>query len=181
MKKIISFAIIFLIVLSTFSMLAPQIEAEPDLGMWVRKADMPTPRRDSAAVAFNGKIYVIGGINASDGGNFVGCDIVETYDPLTDSWTAETPMPGPKGGDGGCGPGAVVINNKIYVVGGDNRIFRYDLGNNQWDAIEMHVNAGPRFDFQNPSSQIQGAIGMSVEIYPAKSHARNLDKNIIGT
>jgi hypothetical protein len=93
------------------------VYGSPATGGWATKAPMPTARDTLAAVTFyDGKIYVIGG--SSNSGP---TSIVEAYDPATDSWSSRTPLPGAKSS-----AGAAVINGRIYVVGGDNRLYAYD-------------------------------------------------------
>ena len=75
---------------------------------WVYKAPMPTPRNSLGAVAVNGMIYAVGG----DG---VGCDKTEMYDPATDVWTNKTSMPTPRKSFG-----IAAFKEKIYVIGGLN-------------------------------------------------------------
>lgn len=127
MKKTSSLVMIFLIVLSTFSILALQVKAEPDSGVWVSKANMLQPRKDFAAVTYNGKIYAIGGSDRSGGGTERPTTIVEIYDPVTNTWTSGTALPVPMFGV--CG---VVIGTKIYVIGVGGRLFSYDPPNDIW-------------------------------------------------
>ena len=58
-------------------------EYYPVTDTWSRKADMPTKRNSMGVAVVNGKIYVIGGVNANT------CDLstVEEYDTATDKWT----------------------------------------------------------------------------------------------
>ena len=72
-----------------------------------------SPRGGLASVAYNGKIYVLGGEN---GGNIL--NLLEVYDPLTNTWntpvttgtfTART------------GLAAAVVSGKIYAFGGIGR------------------------------------------------------------
>lgn len=84
---------------------------------WSSKSSMGTARDNNSAVALGGKIYVLGG-------NAVGCGLTdctvgathrsgEVYDPQADAWT---PIPAMfaarKSFD------AVVLNGKIYAIGG---------------------------------------------------------------
>jgi N-acetylneuraminic acid mutarotase len=57
----------------------------------------------------DGKIYLIGGHLQ----NGVASDVNEAYDPSTDSWTEKTPIPTPVSDYA-----SVVVDNKIYVMGG---------------------------------------------------------------
>lgn len=114
---------IFLTVLSTFSMVAPQVKAQ---GVWISKASMPTARYSMAAVFYEGEIYVIGGEDDS-GGSPIMLSTLEVYDPLTDTWSSKTPMPTPRNR-----VGAAVISDKIYVVGYDNITYCYDPATDSW-------------------------------------------------
>ncbi|PYS00027.1 MAG: hypothetical protein DMG12_18940 [Acidobacteria bacterium] len=90
-----------------FTPVAYTFELDTDTLKWTRKADMPAPRGAGAAVAHNGKIYVIGG----ERGTTVGDTAV--FDPVLNSWTPLAPMPTPRNHHG-----AAVIRGRIYVVGG---------------------------------------------------------------
>ena len=90
---------------------------------WVKKPDMPTLRMPFATAVVDGKIYLIGGIrievkNGVFGGKAI-TDLVEVYDPLTDRWEQRADMPTARSaGD------AVVVDSKIYVLGGQARFAR---------------------------------------------------------
>jgi len=58
----------------------------------------------------DGKLYAIGGYPIA---NAEGLKTVEIYDPETDTWEQKTEMPGPR-----FGGAAVIIGQKIYVIGG---------------------------------------------------------------
>ena len=90
--------------------------------------DLPTVggtagRADHSTVAFNGKIYVVGGCNAYTAGACTGQlgDIrsadIGADGTLTGSWTAQTSLPG---GEVRSGVRAVAYNGYMYVVGGQS-------------------------------------------------------------
>jgi N-acetylneuraminic acid mutarotase len=57
---------------------------------------MPTPRNHPAIGVVNGRLYLIGGrITANNIGGYVAAnvDVVEEYNPATDSWRAMNRMP----------------------------------------------------------------------------------------
>src|SRR5262249_55428150 len=60
-----------------------------DGGTWQTLAPMPTALQDLATAALNGKIYATGGY-ASSGTQK---NIVEFYDPATNTWTSAHPIP----------------------------------------------------------------------------------------
>jgi len=86
-------------------LMAPQAED----GEWTEKAEMPTARSGACSATVNNRIYVFGG--AKD--VFKGFQIVEEYDPATDTWEKKADM---SIGRDLCSASAV--NGKIYVVGG---------------------------------------------------------------
>ena len=94
---------------------------------WVKKQDMPTLRMPFATAVVDGKIYLIGGIRieVKDGvfGGKAITDLVEVYDPLSDRWEKRADMPTARSaGD------AVVVDSKIYVLGGQARFARDLVG-----------------------------------------------------
>ena len=76
---------------------------------WVSKAPMQEARSGLGVAVVNGKIYTIGGRNAS-------FDLVsknEVYAPSNDNWTTLAPMPTPR-----LRFGIAIYQNKIYAIGG---------------------------------------------------------------
>jgi N-acetylneuraminic acid mutarotase len=112
-----------------------------DAGKWTSRAPMPTPRTMAVAVSApdaSGRavIYVFGGY-----ANNLETDAVETYDPVSDSWTILPPMPEPLFSI--CG--ANLLNGKIYLVGGWRRMdedphyttLEYTIATGTWRSIRM--------------------------------------------
>lgn len=98
-----------------------------DVG-FVAKNAMPTARRQAAAAAANGKIYVIGGYNIS---GFL--NVNEEFDPVGNSWTTKAAMLTARARHA-----AATAGSMIYVVGGyDGANYlatneEYDPGLNSW-------------------------------------------------
>jgi N-acetylneuraminic acid mutarotase len=88
---------------------------DPISDTWTSKAPMPSNRSGlAAATSEDGKIYVFGGEDATTA-TAMTFDNNEKYDPMTDRWTSEAPMPTARHGL------AAVFDNltkKIYVIGG---------------------------------------------------------------
>ena len=89
---------------------------DPATNTWETRQPMPTARNHAYGGAVNGKIYVIGG---RLGSGFItvasNTDMVEEYNPATDSWGAvKAKMPTPRSG-GATG----IYGGKIYVAGGE--------------------------------------------------------------
>jgi N-acetylneuraminic acid mutarotase len=97
---------------------------------------MPTATWDLAAAAVNGKIYAIGGLFSY---NLVANDvnIVEVYDPSTNTWTTAAPMPTARHF-----LTAAAVNGKIYAIGGTvnqtgnilSTVEVYDPSANSWST-----------------------------------------------
>jgi N-acetylneuraminic acid mutarotase len=103
---------------------------DPAIDTWeVKSPILPGERYLHAVVAYNGKIYVIGGDSYEYGYNEVWNDIQE-YDPIIDCWTKKSPMP-----DSATGLDAVAINGKIYVFGGNGLARQYDIATDAWQEL----------------------------------------------
>ena len=121
---------------------------------WVAKRPMPSPRRDFATAALDGRIYVLGG-----GDVMVGTTpsppvtTVEVYDPATDSWTSAPPMPLAV-----THHVAVTVGGRIYVIGGMmqtapmlDTVLEYDPATQLWTTkapmpTERHSAAATALD-----------------------------------
>lgn len=94
----------------------------------------PPARHSHAAVELNGRMYVLFGQDGS--GNFF--EDLWSYDPVNNTWDEITPAgPSPTAR---AGHSAVVIDNAIYVLGGEDEngtildeLWRYDPGTNAWE------------------------------------------------
>jgi N-acetylneuraminic acid mutarotase len=115
---------------------------DPATNTWHQRSAMPTPRNHATAGLVNGKIYVIGGrVGAAGITAASNTNVVEEYDPGTDSWggvrarmpTARSAM------------ASGVYGGRIYVTGGEFQdsqmmaTFRaleaYDPANNTWSVL----------------------------------------------
>jgi N-acetylneuraminic acid mutarotase len=129
---------------STEPMLAnvPQVvtgiveEYDPAANTWRSRATMPTGRNHFFAAAVDGKIYAINGrlgtafVTASDV-----TDIVEEYDPKTDSWRYLGRSPTKRGDVAGG-----VHNGQIYVTGGEYEEPRGKITFWAFEAYEPKTN-----------------------------------------
>lgn len=83
--------------------------SNPASNPWTFRAPMPTSRAGLALVAFDGRIFAIGGVRA----NNKATRLVEIYDPAADSWSEGAAKPTATANIAGA-----VIDNKIYIPGG---------------------------------------------------------------
>ncbi|MBI4747704.1 MAG: hypothetical protein HY774_04410 [Acidobacteria bacterium] len=85
---------------------------DPATRTWQSRAPLPTGRSGIAGATVNGRFYVFGGEGNRNHplGVF---EENESYDPMTNSWRIELPMPTPRHGIG-----AVALNSRIYIPGG---------------------------------------------------------------
>jgi len=123
-----------------------QLEGE----RWQELAPMPTARQGLAVVAYDGMIYAIAG-ETEDGVT----DVVERYDPATDTWetlpskpTAVTDVQ------------AAVIGGKIYVPGGRS------ASGKATDVLELY---DPRSGSWETASHMPRALALyALEIYEGR-------------
>jgi hypothetical protein len=107
---------------------------DPAVDRWTRLASMPTPREHLAVVAFQGRLWAIGGRSSFFGTQHA---TVEIYDPATDAWEMGPPLPQGRGGIA-----AIALPDRIFVFGGESplRIFSstemYEPGGDRWIAKE---------------------------------------------
>jgi RNA polymerase sigma factor (sigma-70 family) len=87
---------------------------DPSKDKWTKKTDMLTPRANPYVGVVNGRIYTIAGL-AGKNPDFKLVSTVEEYDPIKDIWTKKADMPIANGYFDGA-----VVNNKIYIFGGDS-------------------------------------------------------------
>jgi N-acetylneuraminic acid mutarotase len=96
-------------------------------GIWQTLAPMPTARQELATAVLNGKIYAIGGYDSSG----TPTNIVEVYDPTTNTWTSAHPIPRALHHNS-----AAVAAGKLYSFGGPSTdTFVYDELNDSWSAV----------------------------------------------
>ena len=122
--------------------LATVEEYDPATNTWRARSPMPTARNHAAVGAVGGKIYVIGGrVGAAFIGVASNTDVVEEYDPATDSWGAvRARMPTPRSASAWG-----TYAGRIYVAGGEfqnaqlmaayRALEAYDPAANPWISL----------------------------------------------
>ena len=108
---------------------------DPATDTWETKTPMPTQRHFLDANFVEGKIYLIGGLVSGNYGSYSLSGVNEVYDPVTDSWTEEAPIPYAV-----ASYASAVVDNKIYVISGcsssdiTNSVQVYDPQTDKWSA-----------------------------------------------
>ncbi|ODS41550.1 MAG: hypothetical protein A7315_05760 [Candidatus Altiarchaeales archaeon WOR_SM1_79] len=100
-------------------------------GGWSSKSPMPTARNHGTTAVYNGKIYIIGGEKTQL------LDVVEVYDPETNTWgaTGLAPMPSPQHWLGSSG--SPVFKGIIYVLGPGDTAYGYDPQADSWETLDL--------------------------------------------
>ncbi len=113
---------------------------DPVTNQWTVKSNMPTARHHAASAVVDGEIYVIGGRIGEELNNV---DLIEKYNPVSDSWEVDLqPMPSKRSGNA-----ATSLNGNIYVLGGEqnkgtfNDNERYDPSTDTWTKELPMINA----------------------------------------
>jgi N-acetylneuraminic acid mutarotase len=89
-------------------------EYNPLADSWITRTDMITPVSGAGVVVMTdtvvptSTIYILGGVGRSGSSG-----VVQKYDPISDTWSSGTPMNVPRSE-----LGAVLLNGKIYAIGG---------------------------------------------------------------
>jgi len=107
------------------------VPARPSSTVWHAHTPMPTQRAGLGLVAFDGRIFAIGGVRS----NNQATRLVEIYDPLTDSWSEGAAKPTATADIIG-----VVLGDKVYIPGGctnegqaSNALDIYDPTIDRWE------------------------------------------------
>ncbi len=96
--------------------------------VWTPKSHLFTGVSNTGAAAVGDYIYVPGGFNGSSG-----LDLMQRYDPISDTVTLMAPMPGVN-----YAHGVTALDGKVYVLGGSasgvagTTHFIYDVAANSW-------------------------------------------------
>lgn len=122
---------------------------------WATAAPIPTARYVPASAVVENILYVIGGCNSACGGGGGALTTVEAYNPTTNTWSEESPIPIAIDS-----VYAVESKNIIYVVGGyvqgSGRVatlYSYTPATNTWAQLAS-MNVGR----SNPATGYLGGI-----------------------
>ncbi len=121
---------------------AALLRYQPDSGEWTVLAEMSQIRNHLAAVVLDGEIYAIGGREENPlSARIVDFDLVEIYNPETNTWRRGPSLNFPRAGFA-----AAAIDGKIYVAGGEllshlppdlePSVEMFDPATNRWEVID---------------------------------------------
>lgn len=103
---------------------------------WEQMAPLPEPLGDSGIAVLNGKIYVVGGRISTHSNNTIH-DGVYRYNPASDEWQSEPPLPRAL-----MGPAVAAAQGKLYVFGGrtedelSDAVYVFDPKSNRWQKLD---------------------------------------------
>jgi len=99
---------------------------------WTTLPNLPTGRNHLAAGAMDGKVYVVGGRLGGGFGDPM-TNILEVFDPATNLWRTNAPMPTTRGGING-----IVADGCFFVWGGEGPTGPANP-NGMFNQMEMYV------------------------------------------
>lgn len=107
---------------------------DPQSDTWNEAPPIPIPIDYTAAVTYNGKLFLVGGFLEDT----TPTDKLLIFDPDTNEWSEGDPLPSPRGA-----LAAEVIDGNIYAIGGINSTHDpvatnevYSIENNSWTTRE---------------------------------------------
>ncbi|MEZ4513927.1 MAG: S8 family serine peptidase [Chloroflexota bacterium] len=103
---------------------------------WETITPFPAPTMDNTAAAFDGRVYVVGGVDFNSGQPL---DQLNIYDPDSGSWEAGASMVQPR-----VKPSAAFVGDQLYVVGG------WDLSGTPQAQLEIYDPASDSWQLGAP-------------------------------
>jgi hypothetical protein len=120
--------------------------------VWKTLAPMSAARDSFAFCSHGGSIYVFGGRTKNAYGNYPSINTGERYDPSTNTWKALPKMP-----DKRQNSTAVVVGDKIYVVGGEDHKRNQLRSTLVFDTTQQEWESPPSTSRQKESPPSRGA------------------------
>jgi N-acetylneuraminic acid mutarotase len=119
---------------------------DPALDEWSVLPDVPTQRNHLGVAAIDGKLYVAGGRFGGGVGSEM-TDILEIYDPATNSWSRGAPLLAPR-----AGVTVAVANGCLYLIGGEGND-AHELG-----VFDLNERYDPWTDSWHPEAPLPLAM-----------------------
>ena len=132
-------------------------EYDPATDTWTSKAPKPTVVSGATAAVYNDEIFLFGGGYSNSTSSRVYYDVVEAYNPISNTWRTVTNMPYNLGH-----MSVSVVGTKAYLIGGYDRntsellqnIIAYDFEDDQWITNGLGVLSTPRLFYYSSSAPI---------------------------
>ncbi len=137
------------------------------ISFWIAKEKMLIPRGQSVVLVEDELIYVIGGVDRTNG---MALASMEIYDPMTNSWITGAPLPNAAAG----AAGAKGLDGILYVISGaglgQNSVQAYNPTTNTWTLktnIPKSVWAADAATGEDGNIYVIGGLGGSdlVQVY----------------
>lgn len=126
---------------------------DPITNNWITKANLPNTLWSGASVTLNNKIHFLGGTDTNSPGQYLpNYSTHYVYDENNNSWSIALPLLNSRSNHA-----AVVVNNKIYVIGGNNNIGSITNLNEEYNECSNNTSITP----QNNASQIGGSVSFT--------------------
>jgi hypothetical protein len=148
-------------------------EYDPVSDSWSTKTPMPTPRAGTAAVTYNNKIYIVGGLYHDGQVNNVIANVVEVYDPVADSWTTKPTLPTARRN-----LEVQVLEDKLFAFGGhdgtteSNVTEEFNLLREVWLPSDSMATGRESFGSGVANNRIYGVGGQSATILASNEEFR---------
>ena len=137
-------------------------EYNPITDTWISKAPKPTTVAGATAALYKGEIFLFGGGFSTESGTHTYYDVVEAYNPSTDTWRYVTRMPFKI-----TAMAIGIVGSKAYLIGGVNPnltalysdVIAYDFELDQWTVSGLGALTLPRFlPYSTSAPVIDGKI-----------------------
>jgi N-acetylneuraminic acid mutarotase len=133
-------------------------EYDPATDTWTSKSPKPTVVSGATAAVYDGEIFLFGGgYSNTETTTRIYYDVVEAYNPASNTWRIVTNMPYKLGH-----MAVSIIGKKAYLIGGYDRdtgnlqqnVIAYDFVSNQWITEGLGELSAPRLYFYASSAPI---------------------------
>jgi N-acetylneuraminic acid mutarotase len=90
---------------------------DPGSQLWLLESSMTAPAAQTGAAVVGGRFFLPSGLSPSSLALVSDLDLMQVYDPASDSWTALASPAVPRHADG-----VVAVGSTLYVVGGSSDV-----------------------------------------------------------
>jgi uncharacterized repeat protein (TIGR03803 family) len=142
----------------------------PTTGKWTTGAAIPTPVWSAASAVVSGVLYVIGGYEGPEGSNQNPTNLVQAYNPTTNTWTTKSAMPTARGS-----LAAALDGTAIYVIGGNGATLRLNTVEKYVPSTDTWTEEAPLLVGKSEASA--GLVGTTIVAADGFSTANDTGDN----